>query len=285
MTNHILVTGSTGNIGRELVKQLQARGADFAVMTTQPGRAPAGVRAVHGDFTQPASLAAAFAGTDTLFLLFPLVPGILDMARNAVAAAQAAGVRHIVRSSGAGADAGSPASIARVHGQIDDLIAGSGIAYTLLRPTSFMQNAINFSAGSIKGAGAIYAPHGNGAVSVIDVRDIAEAAAAVLAAPAAHAGAAYTLTGGEALTDAQMAADIGRAIGRDVAYVDVPEQAAVDAMTQMGMPPQLIDWLMSLNHVIKQGWAAGLTDDVRRLTGHPPRRFADFAREHADAWR
>jgi hypothetical protein len=56
-------------------------------------------------------------------------------------------------------------------------------------------------------------------------------------------------------------------------------------MTQMGMPPQLIDWLMSLNHVIKQGWAAGLTDDVRRLTGHAPRRFADFAREHADAWR
>jgi len=284
MSNRILVTGGTGNIGRELVKQLQARGADFAVMASRPGKVPAGVREVPGDFTQPAMLAKAFAGFDTLFLLFPLVPGMLHMARNAVAAAQAAGVRHVVRSSGAGADARSAASIARAHGEIDDLIAASGIACTLLRPTSFMQNAINFHAGTIKGAGAIYAPHGNGATGVIDVRDIAEAAAAVLTQPAAHAGAVFTLTGGEALTDAQMAAQIGRATGREVVYVDVPEQVAVDSMSRTGFPPQLIDWLMSLNHAIKQGWAAGLTDDVRRLTGHPPRSFADFAREHADAW-
>ncbi|MFN9029438.1 MAG: NAD(P)H-binding protein [Betaproteobacteria bacterium] len=285
MASRILVTGSTGNIGRELVKQPQARGADFAVMTSAPGKAPAGVREVRGDFTQPTELATAFAGSDTLFLLFPLVPDMLDMARNAVAAAKAAGARHIVRSSGAGADSHRPASIARGHGQIDDLITGIGIAYTLPRPASLMQSAINFSAGTIKGANAIYAPHGTGATAVIDVRDIAEAAAVVLTAPAAHAGASYTLTGAEAMTDAQMAAEIGRAVGRDVQYVDVPEQAAVGSMTKVGFPPQLIDWLMSLNHVIKQGWAARVTGDVRRLTGHAPRSFAAFAREHAAAWR
>ncbi len=285
MSNRILVTGASGNIGRELVAQLRSSGADFGVMTSRPGRAPAGVREVHGDFTQRDALEAAFAGVDTLFLLFPLVPGMDAMARHAVAAAKSAGVKHIVRSSGAGADARSPASLARAHGEIDELIAGSGIASTLLRPSGFMQNLVNFHAGTIKDANAIFAPHGDGAMGVIDVRDIAEVAAQVLTQPARHAGAVYTLTGAEALTDAQMAAAISRAVGREIRYVDVPEAAAVASMTQMGFPAQLIDWLMSLNHVIKQGWAAGLSDDVRRLTGHAPRRFEAFAREHAAAWR
>jgi uncharacterized protein YbjT (DUF2867 family) len=250
MANRILVTGASGNIGRELVKQLQARGADFAVMTSKPGSTPSGVPSVQGDFTRPDTLPAAFA-----------------------------------RSSGAGADSASPASIARAQGEIDDIVAGSGIPFTLLRPTVFMQNTVNLYADTIKAAGAIYAPRGNGAVAVVDVRDIAEAAAAILTHPAAHAGAVYTLTGSEALTDAQIAATIGRAVGCDIKYVDVPEQTAVDAMTGMGYPPPVIDWLMSLNYVIKRGWAAGVSSDVQTLTGHPPRRFEDFAREHAVAWR
>ncbi|MCZ8235363.1 MAG: SDR family oxidoreductase [Inhella sp.] len=285
MSNRILVTGASGNIGRALVAALGARGADFQVMSSRPGTAPAGLREVQGDFTQLDSLQAAFAGVDTLFLLLPLVPGIEEMARNAVDAAKAAGVKHIVRSSGAGADAHSPASLARVHGEIDDRVMASGIPFTLLRPSSFMQNHLNFYAGSIQAASAVYAPRGEGAVGLIDVRDIAEVAALVLADPAAHVGAVYTLTGGEALTDAQSVAAISRAVGREIRYVDVPEAAAVEAMTQMGFAPTLIDWLMSLNHVIKQGWAAGLSDDVKRLTGHAPRTFDAFAREHAAAWR
>lgn len=285
MANRILVTGATGNIGRELVSQLQARGADFAVMTSKPGSTPPGVASVHGDFTRPATLPAAFAGVDTLFLLVPLAPGMDAMARHAVAAAKAAGVRHLVRSSGAGADAASLAAIARAQGEIDDIVAASGIAFTLLRPTVFMQNTVNLYADSIRAANAIFAPRGDGAVAVVDVRDIAAAAAAVLTDPAAHVGAVYTLTGSEALTDAQIAAAIASAVGRDVKYVDVPEQAAVDALTGMGYPPLVIDWLMSLNYVIKQGWAAGISADVQKLTGHAPRRFADFAREHAAAWR
>ena len=285
MSNRILVTGASGNIGRALVAQLSARGADFRVMSSRPGTAPAGLREVQGDFTQRDSLEAAFAGVDTLFLLLPLVPGIEAMARNAVDAAKAAGVKHIVRSSGAGADARSPMSLARLHGEIDEAVMASGIPFTVLRPSSFMQNHLNFYAGSIQAASAVYAPRGEGAVGLIDVRDIAEVAALVLTEPAAHAGAVYTLTGGEALTDAQSVAAISRAVGREIRYVDVPEATAVEAMTQMGFAPSLIDWLMSLNHVIKQGWAAGLSDDVKRLTGHAPRTFDAFSREHAAAWR
>ena len=162
------------------------------------------------------------------------------------------------------------------------MVAASGIAHTFLRPNSFMQNWVNYSAAQLK-AGTFYAPHGTGAQSVIDTRDIAEAAAVVLLNPAAHAGKAYTLTGGQALTDAQMIEVIGRAAGHPIAYVDVPESAARENMA--GMPPVMIDWFMSLNQVIKQGWAAGVTDDVLRLTGHAPRRFEDFVAENAAAWR
>ena len=284
MSNRILVTGAAGNIGAEIVKRLQARKADFAVMTHASGGAPAGAGETQGDFLDPASLRRAFEGVDTLFLLFPLVPEMPRMAANAVAAAKAAGVRHIVRSSGAGADAASPAAIAKVHGEIDALIRNSGIPFTLLLPTSFMQNLVNFYGAAIRD-GVLYAPRGDGATAVIDVRDIADVAVEVLTHPAAHAGQSYTLTGPENLTDAQMVSAIARQIGRDVRYVDVPETAAVDSLTRMGSPPQVIEWLMSLNHVIKQGWAAGVSPVVETITGRPPRNLADFVRENAAAWK
>ena len=280
--NRILVSSATGTIGTALVQRLRELGATFTTMSSKPSARSPQAHVV-GDFDDRGSLERAFAGIDTLFLLLPLVPNKLALADNAIAAARAAGVMHIVRSSGAGADASSPVSLARLQGSIDAKIAASGIAHTLLRPSGFMQNWVTFSAGQVK-AGTVYAPHGSGAQSVIDVRDIADVAAAILMHPAAHAGKAYTLTGAQALTDAQMLATISAATGRKVTYVDVPESAAHQTMLEMGMPEIMIDWFMSLNHVIKQGWAAGITDDVQQLSGHAPRRFDDFVRENIAAW-
>jgi uncharacterized protein YbjT (DUF2867 family) len=282
--NRILVTGATGTIGSELVARLKARGVDFAVMSSRQGADIVGVPTVRGDFADPASLTRAFSGFRTLFLLLPLVSNKVELARNAVHAARSAGIGHIVRSSGAGADPQSPVALARLQGSIDQLVVDSGIAHTFLRPSSFMQNLVNFGAAQIKG-GSYFAPHGHGAQSLVDVRDIADCAAAVLAAPVAHAGKAYTLTSGEALTTAQQMALISQAVGKPIAYVDVPETTAVESMQGMGMPAVLIDWFMSLNHAVKQGWTAGVTTDVAALSGHPPRRFEDFVAENAAAWR
>jgi uncharacterized protein YbjT (DUF2867 family) len=284
MKTPLLVTGATGTIGQALVKELHARGASFAVMSSKPGRSVGGAATVHGDMADAGSLRAAFSGVDTLFLLFPYQPNAVELARNAVQAAQAAGVKHIVRSSGAGADANSPVAIAQMQGVIDQLIEQSGIPYTLLRPNGFMQNWVNFSAGQIK-AGSYAAPNGDGAISVIDVRDIAEVAAIVLTDPAAHAGKAYTLTGGEALTTAQQLAMIAAAAGRAVRYDDISEEQARTAMLGWGMDPQVVAWTLSLSYVYKHGWAAGISPDVQALTGHASRRFADYVTENAAAWR
>lgn len=283
-TPRILVTGGTGTIGRELVRALSHHKLDFSVMSSKPAHSANGVSYVQGDFADIESLKRAFQGHERLFLLLPVAPQQEQFAANAIEAARALGIRHIVRSSSWRADPSSDVSMARMQGQTNALLANSGIAWTVLRPNMFMQNLVNFNAEEIR-AGAVHAPHGNGATGLVDVRDIADAAAAVLAAPALHAGKTYDLTGPEALTDAQQLEVVSRALGRAVRYVDVPEDAAEDAMRAMGMPAIVIDWLMGLNRAAKQGWFAEVTGDVLQLTGHPPRQFVDFVNEHIAAWR
>jgi uncharacterized protein YbjT (DUF2867 family) len=283
MTTPLLITGASGTIGSALTQALTARGIAFSTMSSKPDAG--GVQGqVQGDFADPASLARAFAGVHTLFLLFPLAPNSFELARNAVEAAKAAGVKHLVRSSGAGAEAGSPVAIADLQGRIDALIQASGIPYTLLRPNGFMQNWLNFYGDALR-SGAYAAPHGSAGISVVDVRDIAAAAAAVLADPAAHAGRIYTLTGGEALSTAEQVAALSAASGRAIAYRDIPEAEAEAGLRAWGLPEVMVGYFMSLNHVYKQGWAAGLSPDVQALTGHAPRRFADYAAEAAVALR
>lgn len=282
-TNQILVTGSTGNVGRELVGRLAEAGADFDVMSRTDVEIH-GARVRRGAFDDADSLTDAFRGVDTLFVLLPLVPEKLVLARNVAAAAQAAGVRHIVRSSGAGADPASPYALLRLQGEIDSTLSRTGIPTTFIRPASFMQNLTGYQASSIR-SGALYAGLGDGAQSLIDVRDIADAAATVLRSPAAHAGKAYTLTGPTAYTAVQILAVIAAATGKPVTYVDVPEAAARAAMLGLGMPEIVVEWLLSLNQFIKHGGAAGITGDVRELTGRAARSLEAFADEHAAQWR
>ncbi len=284
MTNKILVTGATGNIGSPLVQELKALGADFAVMTSKPDAAIAGVETRHADFANVASLTAAFAGIDTVFLLFPLVPNKVQLATNAAAAAKAAGVKNIVRSSGAGADSRSPFALAKLQGEIDEALTASGISSTFLRPNGFMQNYVTYQSQAIKD-GTIYAADGGQAQSLIDARDVAAVAAKVLVNPAAHAGKAYTLTGDEALTGVQAAKMISAAIGKTVSHVSVPTEAAVATMNQWGMPPFIVNVMDSLNHIISAGYAAGVSPDVENILRRKPRTFAAFVADSAAAWK
>lgn len=282
MTQRILVTGATGNIGTPLVQQLRSAGADFAVMRSQGIATGEGVRVA--SYEDVNALTRAFDGMDTVFLLLPLVENKLQLARNAAEAARRAGVRHIVRSSGAGADPDSPVALARLQGQVDAVLAETGIATTFLRPASFMQNYATFMAAQVK-AGTVYAAHGDAAQSVVDTRDIAAAAAAVLLNPAPHAGKAYTLTGGESLTTQAFLDQVSAALGRPVAYQPVSFDEAASAMAGMGMPPWLVTLLDSLNRVIAAGYTAGISPDVAALTGRTPITAARFAADHVAAWR
>ncbi len=280
----LLVTGAAGTVGAHLVGELRAAGVPLAAMSSRAGSTIEGVDVRHGDFSNPASLERAFAGVRTLFLLLPLVPTKLALAKNAVAAARAAGVRHIVRSSGMGADPDSRYALMKLQGQIDALVAGSGIPYTLLRPTGFMQNYVTYQAAQV-GSGTIYLPLADARQPLIDARDLAAAAARILREPQAHAGRVFNLSGGEALSQHDVATHLSQVLSREIRYVPVSFEQANEAMRGMGMPPLLVEWLDSLNRYICAGESQQVTAEVPALLGRAPITFAQFARDHAAAWR
>lgn len=284
MSNRILVTGASGTVGSALTHALRAAGVPFAAMSSRADAAIEGAEIRRADLRDDASLQRAFKDIDTLFLLLPLVPEKLALARNAVAAARAAGVRHIVRASGIGADPASPYALMRLQGEIDALISGSGLAHTLLRPAGFMQNYLTYQLGQVRD-GTLYLAHGDTRQPMIDARDIGAAAARILAAPPAHAGRAYTLTGGEALSEHDVAATLSQVLGRDVRYVPVSCAQAVEAMRGLGMPPPLVDLLDSLNRYVCDGHGTAVLPDLPAILGRAPTSFARFARDHAAAWR
>lgn len=279
--NHILVTGASGNIGTPLVQQLRAKGADFSVLRSQ-GPADATTRVA--SYTDVEALTRAFEGVDTLFLLLPLVENKLSLAANAALAAKRAGVRHIVRSSGAGADAFSTFALPRLQGKVDELIAATGIVTTFIRPAAFMQNFSSWMAGQVK-AGTVYAAHGDAAQSLVDTRDIAAVAATVLGNPALHAGRAYTITGGESLTTHQFVAEIAKATDQPVSYQPVSFEQAWQAMAGMGTPGWMVELLDSLNRIVAAGYAAGISPDTEQLLGRAPITAQTFVRDHVAAWK
>lgn len=286
MASTILITGATGTIGSEVVKALAAKpGVTVRVAVRSAAKADklraANVTPVDFDYDKPDTLAAAVKGVDRVFLLTPFAENQVDLGKQLIDAAKAAGVKHIVKLSAIGANIEPGIQLGRWHRAIEKAIEASGIAYTFLRPANFMDNFIHYYPPA--GDGNIYLPLGTGACSYIDSRDIAAVAAAVLTEEG-HYGKAYDLTGPEALTTAEAAAAIGAASKRDVHYVDVPEAAASKAMTDMQMPGWMVEAMMELHGIVKAGYASGISPLVEKLTGHAPRTFAQFTRDRADAW-
>lgn len=282
MSKNILVTGATGNIGTHLVKELKATDHQLFEATTQPKEHGVNNK-VYVDYNHTESLVSAFENIDTLFLLFPMVEQMTDFAKNAVAAAQQAGVDTIVRSSGAGADSKAGFKMPKTQGTIDDIITESGIPYVITQPASFMQNFVNFFAQDVKN-GALYLPVGDGKMGWIDVRDIARVNAAILNDPAPYVNSKIAITGPENLSYGQAVRHISEAIGKEVQFVDVPEEAANQAMKEMGMPDFAIEMTASLNQIIKAGYAQGFSTTVKDITGRPPVSFKQFVADYKENW-
>ena len=277
----ILITGATGAIGRELIRELITAGASVRAMARNSAQAglPEGVTVVPGDFTQPATFAAALAGVDHVFLLQNPNPDMVAQQADFLAAAKSAGVQHVVKLSAIGASANSKVRIGRLHGEAEQQLAATGLGWTYLRPSFFMQNTLLF-APTIAREGKFYSPTGAGLMGFVDVRDIA-AVAAVALTQAGHQGKTYTLTGPAPLNHVQVAEKISAVIGKPVEFVDItPEQFKTGAV-EHGVSPWLADALNELYAVVRAGYTGVVTSDVARLTGRPPASFDDFAQRYA----
>lgn len=279
----ILVTGSTGKVGQHLVAALQGKGVPFKALARSEASLKAlqaqGVVTVRGDLGDPA---AALEGVDRLFLL-STGSHFDDLEVAALEAAKAAGVKHVVKLSALGVAADSSNPLFRAHARAERALEASGLAFTILRPTFFMQNWVAFFSHGIKAGQPVYVNAGAGKLAWIDTRDIAAVAAAALTGPG-HEGLIYDLTGTEPLGYADVAARLGKLLGREVAYVPVSDAAAFQAMQAMGMDGWYAYGMVSLHQGVRRGQAEPTTGTVELVTGAPPRGIDAFLRENLAAF-
>jgi uncharacterized protein YbjT (DUF2867 family) len=282
-TGKILVTGATGNTGSGLVQALRKAGVDVRAFVRDEAKAQPfkdlGVEVVLGDLDQPETIAPAVEGVDKIYLLTWNGPTQAQQAINVIEAAKKAGNPHIVRHSMWGSE---NSRIIQQGDQVEAALTSSGLPWTLLKPTFFMQNLM-MAAQTIASDGMIYWDTGDGKLGMIDLRDIVEAAFAVLTGEG-HEGKNYILTGPEAISMHEVASAFSKALGKKVTYVSVPGEASLQSMLSMGFPEWIARGYGELMVGFSQGFADRTTDNVATLTGHPARSIEQFARDYAQVF-
>lgn len=279
-TGKVLVTGATGNTGSGLVPALRSAGVEVRALVRDEAKAQqlkeAGAEIVVGDLDQPETIEPAVEGVDKIYLLTWNGPTQAQQVQNVLDVAKQAGNPHIVRHSMWGSE---KSRIVEQGNQAEAAVKSSGLPWTLLSPTFFMQNTM-MAAQTIASDGVIYWDVEDGKISMIDVRDIIDSAVAVLSG-AGHEGKTYILTGPEAISFHDVADTFSDVLGREVRYVSVPHEAAFQSMVSMGMPEWISRGYGELMDGFSEGFADRPTDNVATLTGHRARSFAQFARDFA----
>ena len=281
------MTGATGTVGSEVVKQLASLGQNVKASVHTQSKANKfkdqnGIDTVSIDFYKPETIADAFRHVDRVFLLTPPSPDMTNLYSTLITEAKKNDIKYIVKLSVIGADIEPGITIGRLHRQEEKIIEESGIPYTFLRSGAFMQNFVNFFGQTIREQNAIYLPVGEGKVSFVDVRDIAAAAAAlVINNHAQDENKAYDITGQEALSYAQAAEVLSKELGRKISYIDIPEESARKGMKENGMSDWLVDGLLEIYAIIRAGHAAQTTTSIEEITGRKPILFSQFVKDYA----
>ena len=274
----ILVTTPTGKVGQELVAILKQAGATLRLGAHSVEKTRAafpGLEVVRLDHTDPATHAAAVQGVDAVYLAspgdFPSAPE-----KALVDAAKKAGVKKVVKLGAMGVElSDNPIR------QVEEHVRASGLAFTFLHPTWFMQNFTTSMAGAVK-SGTLAEPAGDKKTAFIDARDIAAVAAKALLEPG-HEGKTYVLTGPELLSRAEVAQALSKELGRPVAYLPITDEQFRAAVKGF-LTPSYLELLSRLYSVVRAGHTEVKTDAVQQLLGRPPIAFAQFARDHRAVW-
>lgn len=270
----VLVTGATGNVGRNVVDLLLAAGVEVRAAARNPSSLPDEVDARTADLTDPSSFVDVLKGVDKVFL-FPNPAG----AQGVVDAAKSAGVRHIVLlSSIAVTEPNVENMIAKMHIDVESAVRNSGIAWTFVRPGYFATNTLRM-AQSIKNEGGARIPYAQSQMSPIHELDIAEVASTALLNDG-HEGAAYSLTGPESVSQARMVELIGQATGKSLWIEDLigDEAEAELAKSFQGAPPEVLKTM--LRYMSRDvGQPAEVLDTVTKLLGRA-RTYAEWAVDH-----
>ncbi|MGY1743311.1 MULTISPECIES: SDR family oxidoreductase [unclassified Blastococcus] len=273
----IAITGSTGRLGGRIARRLADAGVPQRLLVRDPARAPGlpGAEAVRAEYADRDAVRTALEGVETVLMVSASeTPDRVDRHRAFVDAAAAAGVGHLVYVSFYGAAPDATFTLARDHWATEEHVRASGPAHTFLRDDLYADFAVHL----IGDDGVIRGPAGDGRVAMVAQDDIADAAAAVLRDPAAHAGATYDLTGPEELTLAEVARVLTRVTGDPVGYVPETVEEAYASRASYGAPDWQVDAWVSTYTAIAAGEMAGVSPAVPDLTGHPARTLEQVLR-------
>lgn len=278
----ILVIGANGKVGGQALRRLVEKGLDVRAFVRDRAKIDAlglGVEAVEGDLDDADTIPPAMAGVDKVLVVsagwdIPTEDG------NAIAAAEDAGVEHLVLLSSLGVEAGVASG--PFHAPGEARLRESKLAWTILRPGFFMANAMMWR-DTVIGQGAVYEPTGGGRHALVHPADVGDVAAEILAADG-HDGRTYALTGPEAVSSADCAAALSAVLGQEVRHVDVPDEAFRQGMAEAGVPAPIADNLARYYSMVKAGEFAMVSPDVADILGRPARTFQEWAAENAGAF-
>jgi len=295
MVETILVTGATGTVGSEVVKQLSQLKENISIRAAINSQNKVDnlkqiiddekrIQLVDFDYNEPTSIQKAINKVDKIFLVTIPSVSFSDNISNFVEEAKRNGIKHIVKLSVMNADAQPGYAMGRLHRQEEKIIEESKVPYTFLRPTTFMQNFVTYFSHTIKNQNAFYFHGGNVLIRFVDARDIATVAAKILTYDKkAHLYSykSYNITGQNALSYNQAAEILSRETGWKISYIDLSEEEARNGMKQRGMSDELVEIIIdSLKYINRGDYGSETSETIEQITGRKPIVFEQFVRDY-----
>jgi len=283
----ILITGATGKTGGEVARQLAVADIPFRALIRNPDKAEElntlGAELVFGDIADKVFLSRALSGIDKAFLVMPNDEQQLILEKQFTDVAVTAGVQHLVYLSSLESVPESKNPITQNHVAAENHIRESGLTWTIMRPTFFMQNFETY-APRIKEAGQIVMPVGNGTVSATDLRDVGEVIRETLT-KTGHENKSYDLTGPELLTFAEIAERFSKILGAPVEFVDQPMEEFAELLRTIGLSEWRVDAVCKELEAIGAGVVDHTTDTIEELLGRPPFSLEQYITDHLSLFR
>jgi uncharacterized protein YbjT (DUF2867 family) len=281
----ILVTGGTGRVGSEVVKELQKRNADIRLLVRKDDApAPAGVESAIGDLLDPVSVEKAMDGVDKLYLLNAVLPDELTQGLIAYDLAKKLKLRHVVYHSVFRVEHFKDVPHFASKFAMESALREFDIPFTIIRPNYFIQNDATLKDALTK-TGIYPIPLGQVGISAVDIRDIAEAAAIALTSDG-HFGKTYNLNGPDVLSGPKIASIWSGLLGKEIRYAGDDMDAFEQQMRKTGPSWSAFDIRMMFEGYLERGFTAedGDLETLTKLLGHAPRRYEDFASETFLKW-
>ncbi|MDR4490268.1 SDR family oxidoreductase [Candidatus Nitrosocosmicus sp. SS] len=292
------MTGATGTVGSEVVKQFISRESleysNHHIRAAVHSRNKSGniefrngmVEITNMDYTKKETISNALDKVDKLFLQTLLIPNMTDLTSDLIKEAKRNDIKHIVKLSTMGAESDPESTILRLHKEEEKIIEESGIPYTFLRPNAFMQNFITQFGHTIRTQGSFYAPAADSKLGFVDARDVATIAVKTLMSYSGtigsqHVNKAYEITGGDMLSYSQAAEILSMEAGKRISYKNVSEEDARKGMRLMKIDDWFVNIVLELFRKIRGGYGSQITATVEQIIGRKPISFGQFAKYYS----